>query len=466
MATAVDVNDVPDIIEAQLTLSYSRLTELMKAIMGRSNEHDDLLLSLRDTVTQLQQENATLRGQMAALTVHHAAVESNSGGLAGSIAEVQRGLAELTEGGAAQQRRLAAVEAAVAQSQDTHGALQGTADALAGRLDALQQQQQAAAPQLETAAALTELWGTTPDAIRAQAAQDADGRCRFLLALPAFRDVGERVAALQQQHEALQAAAAEERDAARSTRAATEQLQQTAGELQQRLSALEAGEAPGAAKGSVHERLALLEGRLRNLLAGGERGHAGEGLAVTDVAYRVSLIEETVEGLSVRGAGGGGSARADSPPPDHAPTQRPAGRASLPPLPGARRLSGRRMEQPVLESLRRDGNDYGAVSVTVLPEDGLRRRLAQTEENVAVLEVHKAERQELAALEAVLRASLKPHGIALLSDDADGGAERGGGDKKPTGTSAGRPVFMPGSAVFLKSGATETNATALYSNTR
>lgn len=65
-ALSVDVQTMPNIIEAQLTFSYARLSEIIRLIVNQGNAHDDELHVLRARIEALERDNASLHEQLAA----------------------------------------------------------------------------------------------------------------------------------------------------------------------------------------------------------------------------------------------------------------------------------------------------------------------------------------------------------------------------------------------------------------
>lgn len=63
---SVDMKSVPDIIEAQLTFSYSRLSEILRIIVDQGNSHDEELGQLRRRIEALERDNAGLHEQLQA----------------------------------------------------------------------------------------------------------------------------------------------------------------------------------------------------------------------------------------------------------------------------------------------------------------------------------------------------------------------------------------------------------------
>lgn len=65
-ALSVDVKSMPNIIEAQLTFSYARLSDILRLIVDQGNAHDDELSGLRSRIDALEKDNASLHQQLRA----------------------------------------------------------------------------------------------------------------------------------------------------------------------------------------------------------------------------------------------------------------------------------------------------------------------------------------------------------------------------------------------------------------
>lgn len=63
---SVDMKSMPDIIEAQLTFSYSRLSEILRLIVDQGNSHDDELGQLRRRIEALERDNVALHQELEA----------------------------------------------------------------------------------------------------------------------------------------------------------------------------------------------------------------------------------------------------------------------------------------------------------------------------------------------------------------------------------------------------------------
>lgn len=584
----VDVDNIPDIIEAQLTLSYSRLTDLIRVIIDQGNGHEDDIQELRDRLDHLEAENASLKTEVNQLK----STKENSGSLESQVADLAAEVAKLA-GDLAQSKSDAADQAAASQAaataaEETVNALGKAMQDLDKRLTEVYSRVQVVESSSALSRAFTELWGGKPEVILAMGGRDGkdsadfehsiEARTKYLHTLPAFTAMYEEVGVVRGlvQKQAAESLAAKTSESSRNSRsgsdtaglrnpfsATQQELQDVVrnlGEIQRRLGAVENERLPpleqacGSGTGGddmqqLQERLAALEERLRALFEpdttgptadakdGGDHDNSIDRAALFALGGRVSALEEVVEGLPRRGApgrlsevvltgqgaesasvdlsgshlagstggsGGGGGGGAGA-------SRSGSGRSALPPLspspagsttnkdvPSPPRLTSttepqrssslstgtpnkqRQVEQPVLETLRRQEAATPTasgrrISVVMEADDGLRKRVAQLEENVAILEVNKADRRELALLEATLRASntaalpaapsMVPHRPASAVVSMPGthvsgrGASPGPVGSRPGSSFTGRPVFVANGSINLRDGAQLTNAT-------
>jgi hypothetical protein len=598
----VDVASVPDIIEAQLTLSYSRLTDLIRVIVDQGNGHEDDIDEIRDRLGKLVQENSKLRSEIETLKQNQSP-SSDVAALLEKLKGTVKVLNDKADANAAQIAAVAAAQSILAESLEKQvEARQAKLEEAFGELRTNVDQRLAATEKsVQVAQAFTDLWGAVPEQVlemgRRHANQEIEhslkDRTTFLLSMSAFVKMREELEVLRalMQRQAADALAAKTSEAARTSRTASlvvpqqdsrgfsaelEELSKTVHTLElqiqvvekQRLPPLESALGELQGRGNAQERatntekdverlydqLGLLENRLNTLLGmSSEKGAADNTVAnpaLVDLARRVSLLEGTVEGLphsgtplsvtdAVSGAAGGEAVSADGstnvvsrpsfsrglqggrPPsgrsgsagllPNLAKEPNNAAAASTtkvsPPPPRrassllqCRQSMSNDLAQPTVEALRRQETVQPAVaaggrriSVAIEPDEGLRRRVAQLEENTAILEVNKADRKELQQLEAALRHALsnvsRPHSATAAAQNSPslipqrpmsaGGrfvvqnhtsspltepaqAQRGDGLSRPASASGalGRPMFVgSSSSVFLRDGAQLTNAT-------
>ncbi|CAJ1030841.1 hypothetical protein Q4I30_005639 [Leishmania utingensis] len=614
----VDVTSVPDIIEAQLTLSYSRLTDVIRVIVEQGNSHEDDIDEIRDRLGKLVQENSALRAEIEALKQAKGPSEE----MTAAVEDLKSTVAQLSEKVAANTQAITAntehIEASDAahkayaadaekRSSEQQGAMKATFDRHA---ESVGQRVSTTEMSLRALRAFADLWGAGPEQVlemgrrtdKQEMEHSLEDRTRYVLSLPSFTKMQEEMGVLRAllQRQAADALAAKTSEVARTSRtssytaavAAPVEAVDSSGEIvslthamrlleqdmeavqKQRLPPLESAmrelqgrinpekRISGTEKDVDHlcGQLAHLEDRLNTLLGQTgevrEDGMAGAHPGLVDLARRLSLLEGAVEGLprskhatpttDISAAGGetvcadGAAAAApvrpssrnwgSIPATGRPPSGRVGGSGVLPPLakeppsssstvaegesvsPPPRRASSllhssnsNELGQPTVDVLRRQEASQPSViangrriSVAVEPDDGLRRRVAQLEENSAILEVNKADRKELRAVEEALRNALSsqqlyqqhqqqlPHQQHTLASnstynvpplvpqrpvsandrcavsDYAANQQRGGGVSRSTSATAGlgRPMFVgSSSSVYLRDGAQLTNAT-------
>lgn len=500
----IDVEAMPDIIEAQLTLSYGRLSDLIRLIIGQGNGHESDIAVMRGDIDRLHRESAGLRQELDVL--HRERAAAADGASAQLLTEELQGqVVALTAAQSAAEAKQAAdnasrdaAEAALRDGVSSAGAAAADAQerlgALAGRVREVEQT--AGLPK-----AFTDLWGAKPELVYAMALPeeeegedrdnngDGDGfahsaaeRAAFLNTLPAFAALHEELAVLRgvvgrQSVEAITAAAKtssrrgsalpssggggggtqlpEVHRLAAAVRSLEQRLDGSEQDTQSRLHRIEealgvmlsiGGGGDGASSSpDGGAMLANVDGRLRGIeqtVEGSRRGSSNSNSSnrhapkdsggETDGGAAAAAAEATtltttiaadgevvhsnfISGLSHSQLSESASKRPGSgrPPTTLPPllTTATTTAALTPHSPGGG--SGASLPQPTVEALRHEvrrnpGLTAAAaqgrrISLAVEPEDGLRLRVAQLEENVAILEVHKADRRELLALEEALR---------------------------------------------------------------
>lgn len=353
----IDVTSVPDIIEAQLTLSYSRLQDLIRVIVEQGNNHEDGIEELRFQLSKLARENADLRGELEALRQANAPVDELKKTVEGLKEEVGRLTQEVDEGVAKHRDSDAAFEAkkiaddgaAAQQAEFNFKMEQRVADA-----EAKMQEREASILVLK---AFMDLWDAQPAQVLEMGHREKDGtmghdvadRTTYLHTLPAFLRLYEEmdVVRAMMQKQAADALAAKTSEYSRSSRAdsslvapAPEEPSAEAASLsaniprqlrdlessvrvikEERLPPLEdavrsqqaqrrgsqTNEMEKAIR-SMTDRITQQEDRLNTLLnlhptpqqnTGGEQATTAHvaNLALADIAQRLSSLEEVVEGL-------------------------------------------------------------------------------------------------------------------------------------------------------------------------
>ncbi|GET90385.1 hypothetical protein, conserved [Leishmania tarentolae] len=612
----IDVTSVPDIIEAQLTLSYSRLTDVIRVLVEQGNGNADDIDEIRDRLGKLAQENSALRAEIQTLKQ----TKGPDDEVKNALEDLKSTVAQLSEKVEASTEQMEASDAshktysaeAEKRSSEQQEAMMATfnrhSEALGKRVEATEKS-------LHELQAFVDLWGAGPEQVlemgRRTDKQELEhslvDRTQYLLSLHSFAKIQEEMEVLRAlvQRQAADALAAKTSEAARTSRTASyvaamaaptetahhsgeiETLTRTMRFLEQDVEALQKQRLPPL-ESAVHElqaftdsekrisstekdlkhlndHLTHLEDRLNTLL--GQTGESKEDAVdgshpgLVDLARRVSLLEDTVDGCS-RGqrststsygpAAGGEAVSADGTAPAAPARSLSRNRGSIlaTGLPPSGRLGGsvlpavakeaprgsspvaeggsapqplqrvsstansfhsKELDQPAVEALRRQEASQPAVatdrrrfSVAVEQDDGLRRRVAQLEENTAILEINKADRKEIRELEEALRIALEnahrlqqqiplqqnqqplpPLQNAVPSNFASNAPslvpqrpvsasgrqavpdyavnqQRGDGFSRPTTSMAGlgRPMFVgSSSSVYLRDGGNLTNAT-------
>ncbi|KPI89830.1 hypothetical protein ABL78_1093 [Leptomonas seymouri] len=348
----IDVDSVPDVIEAQLTLSYSRLTDLIRIIVDQGNGHEDDIDELRDRFAKLVQENSKLRSEIEALK------EKNGPGadVTAAIEELKRAVAQLGDKANANAAQIEAITAAQTalvesskkQAEERQAKLQDTVAEHASNVD---RRIAATEKSLRSVQAFTDLWGAAPEQLlemgRRNANQEIEyslkDRTNYLLSMEAFVKMREEMDVLRAllQRQAADALAAKTSEVARASRTASlvippqqdlkcdteevERLTKTVRTLElqmqvlekQRLPPLEsalnelkglgvANEAASQTEKDVnrlYDQLGMLEDRLNTLLdmpnekPSTTADSGASRMALADLAHRVSTLEGAVEGL-------------------------------------------------------------------------------------------------------------------------------------------------------------------------
>ncbi|EPY20054.1 hypothetical protein AGDE_14882 [Angomonas deanei] len=425
-----------------------------------------MIAAMKRQMEVLTQENSLLRSELSTLKVSSAAESTASSG------EVQSRLTQLQEEmkrmnnewkthaeGIAE--KLQSKEQSEGASHERESQFQSQLDALTDEVQSLRKKEEEQKSTWLTVNQFLQAWGVPSAPLPKEGSSETE-RTQYVRALPPLKSLLQEIQESQQQLEQRVREVSSREVPSEEAAGASGALQETLQSLDKRLCEVEvllpAG-GPTEGKRSVQDRLVQVEERLQHLLNHTD-GKMEGGLAMTDLAYRVSLMEETLEGLPPK------SARRGTPPPEDRPAspadiQQGKRQGSLPPL-AAQRHPSRHIDQPAVETLRRSVIGERSVSLAVGQEDGLRRRVAQLEENVAQLELNKVDRGELNTLEANLKESLHPHGIALRTQTVTPYVV----DRKEKTTGTGRPVYVGGASVFMNDGAQRTTAAAAsYSST-
>ncbi|KEG14411.1 hypothetical protein DQ04_00481060 [Trypanosoma grayi] len=515
----VDVTAIPDMIEAQLTLSYNRLTHLVRLIVDQGNGHDVDIDKLTSRIDALTMENDELRKHVESLMAERFrndemqneldAMRQELSRLSNACAENKEWLDSSTK---ANQQQFIDLEQSLKKESDVRT---NDLDQAFNSIRELQEFNRAVEQTMSFFNSFIAMWESQPDRVEPLTRCGPDGgfehstteRVEYLHSLPAFAAVFDELEVMRQmlRHQASDALTAKnvagairrvsaaeaaasptENKATAFDRSLLDKLQISLNEVEKRVTTLETRRIPAIEDAQrqqqqqasdttesnnrvtkLADRLQQTENRLHNLTFQASDGASLEKALLTDIEERVRALENTVEGipfatntqqlqvekgvecaelpvievpqrpLSAQRQRPASAKRMSLPPPSDATatvtveeaspssafdTRPMSGKGEFPELPitqrkggSARPVSPRHsvhssVEQPNVEAYRRQSTvTPGSPSqVQVLEQDdGLRRRVAQLEENSAILEMKKADRRELAQLEEAVRLVLQ-----------------------------------------------------------
>ncbi|EKF33059.1 hypothetical protein MOQ_003077 [Trypanosoma cruzi marinkellei] len=578
-AVDVDLTAIPDMIEAQLTLSYSRLAKLVRLIVDQGNGHDVDIDKLNSRIDALARENAELK----ALVESFMEEKSRESWVQTSLDELRHEISCVSDACAESSKQLAsAMEEVHHRFDDVDQQLKSESNARANEvnqintfMNELQEVIRDMRLTLSQCNGFVEVWEGKAEKTEALTRRDAEGgfqhstedRVDYLRSLPVFANVFEEMDVLrqmlrQQAADALSAksaagairrfstaeiAASGGNNANIFDRSVIDGMQDSLGNVLKRLRELEERQTPAFGRPQLQQqqqstawrgekddiiqlenRLQNVEDRLSNLSFQASEGASLEKALLTDVDGRLRSLENRIDGFPLarlskqeqQGEGedrlpviaGQQTSKAQPQPQPSAPavfTRRvpapmgkdvPTGETgegrALPylntvPLNGRVEASNAQAVQGVGDrsnsgvrsfvnqsnsELKRNSNAISYQSSpqpqATVQDDGVMRRLAQLEENSAVLEMKKADRHELAKLEDVLRNILQNPAVLPTSalargivphrptsqQDARGIYATENAYSSPPSTSMkspppGRPMFVGGSAHQLRDSA-------------
>ncbi|RHW73859.1 hypothetical protein DPX39_030049600 [Trypanosoma brucei equiperdum] len=206
----VDATAIPDMIEAQLTLSYSRLTQLIRLIVDQGNGHDMDIGKIMNRLDALAKENAELRKRVDELTE----TTMRCGGVNEQVAVLKREVAivqelctentkRLTSSEGINERRFVKLEEAVSTVSDT-----GTTETqrLDGCITELRSENLEMKKDVGCLNDFVALWDGHVEKIRALTTRDSEGnlqhaaheRARYLHSLPPFTKLFEELEVMRQ----------------------------------------------------------------------------------------------------------------------------------------------------------------------------------------------------------------------------------------------------------------------------
>ncbi|RNE98995.1 uncharacterized protein Tco025E_09113 [Trypanosoma conorhini] len=578
-AVDVDVTTIPDMIEAQLTLSYSRLAHLVRLIVDQGNGHDVDIDKMNNRMDALARENAELRALLESL------VEKNSreSWFQTELDELRGEVARVSDSCAENSNKLVSVtEEIQSRFDETEKRLKAETTTRANEVERfhlsvgeVQSAVRDMGGTLKHLQNFVDVWEGKPEKTEALTTRDAAGafqhstenRVEYLRSLPVFASVFDEVDVLRQmlrqqaadslsaktaagairRFSAAEVSASGVSDANKVDRDAISGLQESLGGVLQRLKRLEGGLTPafGQAKARpqqtpVHlsaevedisrleKRLQQVENRLRSLSFQASDGGGAEKANLLGLNGRLWLAESGAETLPLQqlpqkegetltpGMPGRQPFRTYSQSQSQLPSQsqsQPRRSASASfgrhaPAPvgreGAPGSTGEGLALPQLQAVsskgRNETSDPQALqgaggeapnpgdsaahpteveagrlrtspphSQAAAQNDEIQLRIARLEEGSTLLEMKKADRQELAQLEDALRQivqnqALQPGSPLLqalmprrpMSQQESRGmnaiesAYYGSLGLGPRSATPGRPVFVGGAAYSLR----------------
>nr|CCD11950.1 unnamed protein product [Trypanosoma congolense IL3000] len=218
----VDATSIPDMIEAQLTLSYSRLSHLIRLIIEQGNGHDMDIDKIMNRLDCLTKENAELRGRVDALTeavAHSTGVSEEMKGVREEVSKVAAVSAENTDKLAALEReneeRFSKLEARLDEASETYETEMRKVN---DYISVIQELSNSLKKDVDLLNGFAALWDGQAERIRALTTRDSEGqlqrtpyeRAKYLHSLPPFTKLFEELDVLRelQRHQATDSLAA------------------------------------------------------------------------------------------------------------------------------------------------------------------------------------------------------------------------------------------------------------------
>lgn len=551
-----DLNNIPDIIEAQITLSYSRLADLIRVIVEQGNSNSNEVDLLHKRLEKLESDNKSLQEQVTFLKEEQKKdVSSEIDDRLSSLLEQVQSLEKKME-----EEQLENVQR-VRDLESAHMSEKVVLDAQRDRVENQLTQTVVRVDALESTMGLMKafytLWEANDTDVLLLAARAAESNSSsvgsspsslYLRTLPPIAQLYEEI---QGDLQAVQQKSLDEYAANRSKEEDAEEVEDNAASLRDRMIHLEDYIRELGYRVENTSVLAEQVNRLEEMVDGivVERGSgkdsgppsppSSQKLYVADFlpknptnASPISQSSPTSAVGSITSCdrpaphsrsprvpparrnlpplGGSGSAAVPMPPVTstsgsmreslHSVSGNPAGEAPPPAmaLPGGSgssslsahgqgsssrrpRISEVLTEQPHVEMLRSisnnpdvelSGTHHSATNSSVhlagesgpkvniaYPEEGIRRRVEQLEENIALLEMKKADRSELAVLEEALR-QLLIHTALASRNGTDPRADATDPRNMLGAIQLGRPMYTNAAgAMPLRNGNRKTNAT-------
>ncbi|CCW67398.1 unnamed protein product [Phytomonas sp. Hart1] len=483
-----DVRTVPDIIEAQLTLSYSRLSDIIRVIIDQGNGHEDDIDDMRKSIDTLTQKCARLQEEVDELR----SKTSNKEEMLDSIEELRK----ITTGLSTNLEDLTKKQAEdVSERREVETKFQSTMDTTTTTLRELEAQVEHNATLLKTleqslagVQSFADLWNGDLERITLLTRRDekdpsqfehsVDERTEYVLSLPIFEKLRDEldVLRLMINTQATNSIKLKADRSASDTRGVIAEVQDTLEGLNRRLSTLEdaKSELSTAGRTSLGNQNEVLPGKLfEQDTRGVSSSDATVNIIVEELANRVSQLETAASLSRTSPFERNIAAYQNSPvPQSNASSMGPGSSISV--------HSGNIPNKKDLQAMERR-------SLTASPGLGasnndLMHRVEGLELAAGLLETNKAERQELYALEDAINQmfqreghviSLRPSSAKLPAifhngssrvgatplTDTQGVTYEGTLQPLPRASNYGRPLFVSNSSINLRDGVQKTNAT-------
>ncbi|ORC90169.1 uncharacterized protein TM35_000092190 [Trypanosoma theileri] len=349
----VDVTTIPDMIEAQLTLSYSRLANLVRLIVDQGNGHDIDIDKLTNRIDALTRENAELRKLVESLISE----KKSEDAIREELAELRQELSRVSDASAENSKKMSSVvEMIHQQNDDLEQRVNEESKVRTNEMD----QVQTSLRELEEFNAVTRntmklfdefiaLWEGKGDKVELLTKCGPDGsfqhstdeRVSYLHSLPVFTKVFDEMDVLRQMMRQQASDALLAKNATLNKRAsaiesisspaagtidreAIDALQDSFSALEKRIRNLETRRIPALEEAQrqqqqdqqeqqqmdqtasrvdrdeikkVDDRLQHVENRLRNLTFQASEGSTIDKAVLMDMEIRLRSLEETVEGI-------------------------------------------------------------------------------------------------------------------------------------------------------------------------
>ncbi|CCW59622.1 unnamed protein product, partial [Phytomonas sp. EM1] len=490
-----DLRTVPDIIEAQLTLSYSRLSDIIRVIIEQGNGHEDDIEEMRKSVVTLTKNCELLQEEVNELK----AKAGDRGSMVENVEELRKTVVDLSKNVEDLTQKQAED---VAERREVENRFQSTMDTTATTLQELEGQMNRNSTQLNNleesltaVRAFSDLWNGNLEQMTvlsrrdekdpSQFEHDVDERAEYLLSLPAFEKLREELQVLRlmintQATDSIKMKA--DRNAS-DTRGIIAEVQETLQTLNKRLYDLEDAKSdPNLTNGTSNTKPrdismsnqdeTSVTSSLGQNEKKGSRGDAAVGVIVEDLANRISGLEAAMNLLRSPSERNTATGRSGTPQPSNGAGVGQESSNSITSSTVVYRKDSQPTERRSFHNTPRAAGQSG----------DLIHRIEELEVTAGLLETNKADRRELYALEDALNQifqkdghgpiSRRPSSAKLPPIAHNGGPRVGGGPLSDShglpyegmpssmhrSSLYGRPLFVSNSSVQLRDGSHVTSA--------